>query len=104
MAEDAVQAEDAARASSVALAAHIAGLFEVGEDALRGAFGDAADSGDVAAPGGRVACDGEQHAGVVGKEAPLPGLPARVLFPPFNSAQVGVPAAVSRKQTSLVCA
>ena len=57
MAEGAVRAEDVAGAPSLAFAAYVAGLFEVGDDALRGALGDAADRGDVAEPGGRVARD-----------------------------------------------
>jgi hypothetical protein len=50
------------------------GLFEVVDDVLSGAFGDVAGRGDVAKAAGRVAGDGDQHAGVAGEEAPLPGL------------------------------
>lgn len=52
MAEGAVQAEDLARAPSVAFAA-------VGDDALGGAFGDVAGRGDVAKTGDGVADDDE---------------------------------------------
>jgi hypothetical protein len=46
-------------APSVAFAAHVAGLFEVGDDALGGAFGDVAGRGDVAKTGDGVADDDE---------------------------------------------
>lgn len=68
VAEGAVLAEGVARAASIALAVQVAGLFEVGDDALGGAFGDVASRGDVAKAAGRVASDDQQHAGVVGEE------------------------------------
>jgi hypothetical protein len=43
---------------------------QVGEDPLRGSFGDADLLGDVACPDLRVARDAEQHVRVVGEESP----------------------------------
>ena len=69
VAEGAVLAEGVARAASVAFAVQVAVLFEVGDDAQGGAFGDVAGRGDVAKAAGRVASDDQQYAGVVGEEA-----------------------------------
>ncbi|MER7569061.1 hypothetical protein ABTZ93_39980 [Streptomyces sp. NPDC097941] len=55
MAKRASPAEDVARASAVAfVSAQVAVMFEVGDDALHGAFGDVAGRGDVARGGERL--------------------------------------------------
>ena len=43
---------------------------EVGEDALRGPFGDSDLLGDVASADLGVTCDAEEHVRVAGEEAP----------------------------------
>ena len=48
----------------------VAGLDEVGDDALGGAFGDADLVGDVSHAGFGVVGDAEQHLGVAGDERP----------------------------------
>ena len=56
---------------------------EVGEDPLRGSFGDSDLLGDVACPGFRVTCDAEKHVRVVSQEHPGtggPGFALRGLF------------------------
>ncbi len=50
------EVECAAGASSDASAAEAVGPFEVGDDGVGGALGDVAGRGDVAEPGGGVAC------------------------------------------------
>ncbi|NUQ95742.1 MAG: hypothetical protein HOY79_04025 [Streptomyces sp.] len=54
MAKRAGPAEDVARASAVAFAVQVAVMFEVGDDALRGAFGDVAGRDDIARGDGFV--------------------------------------------------
>ena len=56
--------------AALALAVDVPGVDEVGQDALRGALGDADLVGDVAKPDVRCAGDAQQHLGVVGEEAP----------------------------------
>ena len=59
-----------------ALALDIAGLDEVGNDALCRSLGDANCLGDVPQAGVRILMEAEEHLSVVGEEAP--GLPAFV--------------------------
>ncbi|MEU5092936.1 hypothetical protein [Streptomyces sp. NPDC021356] len=70
MAEGAIQVEGVPRAPSVPLAAEIAALFEIHDDALNGALGDVAGRSDVTQTGGGVARDGQEHAGMAGEKAP----------------------------------
>src|SRR5271155_40382 len=58
-------------AAAVLVRDHVAGLGEVGDDAVSAALGDAQAGRDVAQPRVRVAGDVQQDPGVVGQEAPL---------------------------------
>ena len=58
-------------AAAVSLLHHVAGLGEVGDDAMSGALGDAQAGGDVAQPDPWVVGDAQQHPGVVGQETPF---------------------------------
>ena len=58
-------------AAAVLVLDDVAGLGEVGDDAVGGALGDADSGRDVAQPHARVAGDAQQHPGVVGQEAPV---------------------------------
>jgi hypothetical protein len=57
-------------AASDARAFDVAGLCEVGDDPLRGSFGDTDCGGDVPKPHFWVAGDAEQHLRVAGDERP----------------------------------
>jgi hypothetical protein len=57
--------------ASLAVAGDGAGLLEVLDDVLDGAFGDADAGGDVAEAGIRVFGEADENVGVVGKEGPL---------------------------------
>lgn len=70
VAEGAIEVKEVPGAPSVPLAAEVAALFEVHDDALDRALGDAAGRGEVPQAGGGVARDGQEHAGVVGEKAP----------------------------------
>jgi hypothetical protein len=59
-------------AAAVLLRDHVAGLGEVGNDAVGAAIGDAQAGRDVAQSRARVVGDVQQDPGVVGQEAPLP--------------------------------
>lgn len=58
---------------TLARAADVPLLYEIGHDALRRPLGDAHDAGDVTKPRFRVALDAEQHLRVTCKEMPLLG-------------------------------
>ena len=58
-------------AAAVLMRDHIAGLRQVGDDAVGAALGDAQGGRDVAQPCARVAGDVQQDPGVVGQEAPF---------------------------------
>jgi hypothetical protein len=49
---------------------HVAGVDEVGDDAVGAAFGDADHGGDVPEARAGVLGDAQQRPGVVGEEAP----------------------------------
>ena len=51
-------------------ALNVARLFQVMEDALRRALGDAHVAGDIADPEIRVVREREEHVGVIGEEGP----------------------------------
>jgi hypothetical protein len=59
MAEGAARVEGVLGAPAVALAAEVASLFEVGDDAQGGAFGDVAAGADAAEKEVGVARDGQ---------------------------------------------
>src|SRR3954452_9133723 len=81
--EDGV-AEVAARVDLVAVspsdlrASDVSVGDEVGEDPLRGPFGDTDPIGDVACTGLRITRDAEQHVCMVGEENPGTGRPRRL--------------------------
>ena len=58
-------------AAAVFLLHHVAGLGEVGDDAVGGALGDAQARRDVAQPRARVVRDAQQHPGVGSQETPV---------------------------------
>ena len=58
-------------ASAVLLRDHVAGLGEVGDDAMGTALSDAQAGRDVTQPRARVVGDMQQDPGVVGQETPL---------------------------------
>ena len=60
-------------AAAVFLFEHVAGLGQVGDDAVGAAFGDVQADRDVAQAHPRVVCDAEQDPGVVGQEGPAGG-------------------------------
>lgn len=72
--EGAIQVEGVASTAPETFPAEIAGLLEVRDDALGGAFGDVAGRGDVTDACGRAAVDGQEHASVVSEESPPSGL------------------------------
>ncbi|MFF8952822.1 hypothetical protein ACF09I_29010 [Streptomyces sp. NPDC014940] len=76
MVEQATPEERVTRAASTALTADVTRPLQVRHDALRGAFGDVASDGDVAETDVGVACDGQEHTGVIGEEPP----PDRVII------------------------
>ncbi len=55
----------------------VPGGGEIGDDAVRAAFGDAERGGDVTEPDPRVVRDGDQGSRVVGEEAPFRHTPSR---------------------------
>lgn len=57
-------------APTSAVPVEVAGFDQVGDDCLRGAFGDPDPLGDIAETYPRVACDAQQGVGVVGQEGP----------------------------------
>jgi len=67
-----VSVDHIAVAAPMPLTVDVAGLDEVGEDALRGSEGDADRVRNVAQPNIWVAGDAEQHLRVVGDELPPP--------------------------------
>jgi hypothetical protein len=56
--------------AAVMFAVDVAGVDEVGEDSLGGAFGDADPFSDVSKPDVGATRDCEEYLGVVGEEAP----------------------------------
>src|ERR1700683_1415638 len=58
-------------AAAVLLLDHVAGLGQLGDDAVSAALGDAQAGRDVAQPRAGVVCDAHQHPGVAGQEAPV---------------------------------
>jgi hypothetical protein len=58
-------------AAAFLLLDHVAGLGQVGDDAVGAALGDAQADRDVAQAHPRVVCDAQQHPGVVGQEGPV---------------------------------
>lgn len=58
-------------ASTCAFSLEIAGVDEVGNDPLGGAFGDPDVVGDIAEARSRVARDTEEHVSVVGEKRPV---------------------------------
>src|SRR5690348_13647197 len=70
MAQDLAGIDSVGVGSSLPGVGEIAGLFEVGNDLLDGAFGEAAARGDVADPGAVVVGDGCQYARVIRDERP----------------------------------
>lgn len=52
------------------LALHVALVYELGEDPMSGALGDAYRSGDVAQADSRVMSHAQEDMGVVGQKAP----------------------------------
>ena len=63
--------EFVAVSSSVAVAFEVSGADEVGDDSLRGTFGDADCVGDVTQSHARVLGDAQQDVCVVGEKRPL---------------------------------
>jgi hypothetical protein len=61
-------------ASALPFAFDVAGLDEVGEDALGGPFGDTNAVSDLSQGDVRVGCDAEQDLRVVREEAPVGGV------------------------------
>jgi hypothetical protein len=59
-------------AAAVFLRDHVAGLGQVGDDAVGAALGDAQPGRDVTQPRGRVVGEVQQDQGVVGQEGPFP--------------------------------
>lgn len=59
-------------AAAVSFAFDVAGLDEVGDDALGCSFGDSDGVGDVPEAGLGVARDAEEHLSMVGEEVPGP--------------------------------
>ena len=57
-------------AAAVLVRDHVAGLGQVGDDAVGAALGNAQAGRDIAQPRARVVCDVQQDPSVVGKEAP----------------------------------
>jgi len=57
-------------ASSVALARNVPGAGQLGDDAVRGAFGDPDPVAEVAQPDAGIVGDANQDLGVVGQEPP----------------------------------
>jgi len=58
-------------AAAVFLLHHVAGLGEVGDDAVGGALGDVQARRDIAQPRARVVRDAQQHPGVGSQETPV---------------------------------
>jgi hypothetical protein len=58
-------------AAAVLVLDDVPGVGQVGDDAVRAAFGDSQAGGDVPQPGSRVLGDAEQDSGVLGQETPV---------------------------------
>src|SRR5579864_7500989 len=58
-------------AAAVLLLDHVAGLGQLGDDAISAALGDAQPGRDVTQPRTGVVCDAHQHPGVAGQETPV---------------------------------
>ena len=57
-------------AAAVFVLDDVPGVGQVGDDAVRAAFGDSQAGGDVPQPGAGVLGDAEQDPGVIGQEVP----------------------------------
>ena len=66
-----VGADSVAVATALPQAVQIAGVHQIADDALGGAFGDSHPFGDVAKPDPRIPRDADQGMGVVCQERPF---------------------------------
>jgi len=57
--------------TAVALLHYVAGVREIGDDAVRAAFGNAQSGGDVAQPHTGIVCNAQQHPAMVREEGPF---------------------------------